>query len=72
MAITIQNKKFIRFTDKNGNSEVIAEIYVDSADELPKVNGINGTVLHQGSVAFVIKENKLAVLAGDGNWYFNN
>ena len=67
--MTIRNESFLRF---NGDlSEVIAEINVDTADELPEVDGISGRILHQGSTALIIKEGKLAVLSGDGHWYVN-
>lgn len=52
-------------------SGIIAEIFVDTSDELPAVGGIEGYTLLQGSSALIIAENKLAVLAGDGKWYVN-
>ena len=67
--MTIRNESFLRF---NGDlSEVIAEINVDTADELPEVNEIPGRILHQGSTALIIKEGRLAVFSGDGHWYVN-
>ncbi|MCM1528599.1 MAG: hypothetical protein NC093_01220 [Alistipes sp.] len=70
--ITIRNEKFIRFvTGENGEKRpaFIAELDIDTSAELPKANVINGRILLQGSSALIITENKLAVLAGNGNWY---
>ena len=65
----IRNESFLKF---NGDlSEVIAEINVDTADELPEVDEIPGRILHQGSTALIIKESRIAVLAGDSHWYVN-
>ena len=50
-------------------SEIVAEIDVDTADELPVTDGIPGNILHQGSIAYVIKTGEFYVLAGDGRWY---
>ncbi len=67
--MTIRNESFLRF---NGDlSEVIVEINVDTADELPEVDEIPGRILHQGSTALIIKESRVAVLSGDGHWYIN-
>ena len=67
--LTFKQENFISF-DKTGDKSVVtAEIYVDTADELPEIDGINGRILHQGSTALIIKEGKLAVLSGDGKWY---
>lgn len=62
-----------RYISQNVNerSHIIAEIFVDTLDELPAVDGIEGYTLLQGSSALIITENKLAVLAGDGKWYIN-
>ena len=67
--MTIRNERFLRFS---GNlSEIVAEIDVDTADELPETDGISGRILHQGSTALIIKEGRIAVLSGDGHWYVN-
>ena len=60
-----------RYISQNVNerSRIIAEIFVDTLDELPAVDGIEGYTLLQGSSALIITENRLAVLAGDGKWY---
>ena len=67
--MTIRNERFLRFS---GNlSEIVAEIDVDTSDELPETDGISGRILHQGSNALIIKEGRIAVLSGDGHWYVN-
>lgn len=68
--ITIRNEKFLNFTS-NGRSEIIAELDVDAASELPASDGLENRRLHQGSVALIIGEGKIAVLGGDGSWYAN-
>ena len=65
--LTIRSEYFIKYV--NGSSEIIAEINVDTSNELPEIDGISGRILHQGSTALIIKEGKLAVLSGDGKWY---
>ena len=73
--MTLRSEYFIKHapeTELNEKKSVIrAEIDVDTADELPETYGIPGRILHQGSSAFIIKEGRLAVLAGDGHWYEN-
>lgn len=70
MSMTIKNEKFISFSEEI--PEVIAEIYIDTSEELPDVNGISGKKLHQGSIAYIIRENRLAVMDSIGNWYIDN
>lgn len=67
--ITIRNEHFIKFADDKQTSIVCAEIYADTVDELPETDGIPSRVLHQGSVAYVVKTGEIYVLAGDGKWY---
>ncbi len=65
--MTIRSKNCLRLI--NDLSEIVAEIDVDTADELPETDGIPGNILHQGSIAYVIKSGEFYVLAGDGKWY---
>ena len=60
-----------RYISQNVNerSRIIAEIFIDTSDELPAVDGIEGYTLLQGSLALIITESRLAILAGDGKWY---
>ncbi len=72
--ITIKKERFIKFvSDSNGEkrSSVVAEIFVDTSDELPAANSIKGKLLLQGSSALIITESRIAVLSGDGKWYAN-
>lgn len=70
--LSINKIEFIKYArSANERSSIIAEIFVDTLDELPTVDGIEGYTLLQGSLALIVTENKLAVLAGDGNWYVN-
>ncbi len=69
--VTLRNNSFIEFApESDGKISVIrAEIDVDTADELPAIDGIPGNILHQGSIAYVIKSGEFYVLASDGKWY---
>ncbi len=66
--LKLRNEHFVKFAEDLSTPLVRAEIDVDTRAELPKINGISGIRLHQGSTALVIKEGILAVLAGDGSW----
>lgn len=69
--LTIRKEKYIGFANGSGQkelSEVIVDIDVDASDELPAVDGIKGRLLHQGSVARIIKEKRTVVLSGEGKW----
>ncbi len=67
--ITIRNKHFTKFADNKHTSVIRAEIDVDTVNELPETDGIPGNILHQGSIAYVIKSGEFYVLASDGKWY---
>lgn len=70
--LSINKLEFISYAQNaDEQSGVIAEIFVDTSDELPTVDGIDGYTLHQGSSALIISENRLAILSGDGKWYSN-
>lgn len=62
-------KTTFRAFDTNNKSRVIAELYVDTAEELPAKDGIDGTELIQSSIAYVISTGEIYVLGEDGNWY---
>lgn len=68
MSMTIANEKFIRFSEENKKAEVIAEIYVDTADELPSRNSLDNKILHQGSAAFIINKDIIALMNSNGEW----
>ena len=67
MAMTISKEFYVKSV--GDLSEIIAEINVDTSNELPEIDSISGRILHQGSTALIIKEGRLAVLSGDGKWY---
>ncbi len=67
--LTVRQENFISFDETGKKSIVTAQIDVDTADELPEVDGIPGRILHQGSKALVIREGWTAVLGSDGRWY---
>ena len=65
--LTVISENHITFGETD--SVVRANIIVDTADELPTVDGIPGRILHQGSMAVISKQGKVAILSGDGHWY---
>ncbi len=69
--VTLRNNSFIEFAPESDEeiSVIRADIDIDTADELPAIDGIPGNILHQGSIAYVIKTGEFYVLAGDGKWY---
>ena len=68
MAMTIRSENFIRYANSTDISEVTAEIITDTSAELPAADDIPGKKLHQGSIAFIVKEGKLVILSGDDKW----
>ncbi len=64
--ISIIKEKFIRFD--NSKSVVLAEICVDTAEELPNANGITGRILVQGSLAWDISTGDFYGLNSSGEW----
>lgn len=67
---TIRNIQVINMATKAPFIKtVIAEIDCDTLSDVPDVDGLNGYILHQGSVVDIIREGTLAKLAGDGKWY---
>lgn len=62
-------KTIFRAFDENNKSCVIAEIYVDNANELPEKNGIDGIELVQSSIAYVISTGEIYIFGDDGKWY---
>lgn len=68
--ITIRNTQVLYIeTEAPYIKTVVAEIDCDTTSELPTPTSLNGYILHQGTVADIIKEGKLAKLGGDGKWY---
>lgn len=67
--ITIRHATMIYLDTKTFVKTVVADIDCDTVDDIPSVDGLSGYILHQGSVADIITEGKIAKLAGDGKWY---
>lgn len=65
--MTILNERFVQYDGKS--DEIILEIVVDTADELPEIDEIPGKILHQGSIAYVVKTGEFFVLSNDGEWW---
>lgn len=69
--INIRKTVFTAFTENN-RSRVIAEIYVDSPDELPGKDSVDGLEFVQSSIAYVISTGEIYVLGNNGKWYNSN
>lgn len=68
--ITVKSKNFLEYASrKNERSKVEAELWVDSAAELPVIDGIEGYTLAQGSIAYVIRSGEIYVMDSEGAWY---
>lgn len=68
--IRLNNSHIIAYV--NENSHIIGEIFVDTVDELPESDGIEGYELVQGSVAYVIHSGELYVMDSEGVWHTTN
>ena len=69
--VSLKNEKFIGF--RNAMLIVRADIYVDTAEELPEAyNGILGKILAQGSTALDISSGDYYCLSGSGEWINQN
>ena len=68
--INLTNRHIVAYV--NDTSRIIGEIFVDTVDELPESNEIEGYELIQGSVAYVIKSGELFIMSSDGVWYSTN
>lgn len=67
--ITVRHTELISIDAKTFVKTVIADIDCDTLADVPKVDGLDGYILHQGSVVDIITLGKLAKLGGDGKWY---
>lgn len=66
----IKSKKFLSNSVKSGQkSRAIAEIYVDTASELPAYDSNPDFEFLQGSIAYVVKSGKFYVMGSDNQWY---
>ena len=66
MALSIIDEKYIE--TQNGRTVTRAKICVDTASELPAVDGLTGRTLAQGSEAWVISTGVKYALNSSGVW----
>lgn len=64
--LTILKERFMSFNGER--SIVIAELAVDSKDELPAQDGVEGRVISHGTLAWEIGTGDLYGFSGDGKW----
>lgn len=64
--LSILNERFVRFDD--GREATIAEIAVDTKEELPGAEALEKLSLCQGSLAWVIGSGAFYALNGSGKW----
>ena len=64
--LSIRSEEFIRY--ERGLSVVRMEIDVDTAEEIPDINGIAGIILYQGSIAWDISTGNFYGLTSSGEW----
>ncbi|MCR5708116.1 MAG: hypothetical protein K6G82_07565 [Ruminococcus sp.] len=67
----VKNKRFLR--RENEVDIVLAELSVDTPDELPEADAsgvviCDGDILHQGSIAWVIGTGHIYGLSSTGEW----
>ncbi len=70
---SIRKSEFIRFKDETHSVSVIrAEIFCDTASDLPAVDAPNGGELDMGSIAYDIATGDMYVLNSSGDWKNSN
>lgn len=70
---SIRKSEFIRFKDETHSVSVIrAEIFCDTAEDLPAVDAPNEGELDMGSIAYVIATGDMYVLNSSGDWENSN
>ena len=68
--IAIKNKRYITHALRASDRSLIeAELWVDSAAELPVIDGIEGYTLAQGSIAYAIRSGEIYVMDSEGTWH---
>lgn len=66
--VTIRHTELINMDVKTFAKEVIADMDGDTLADVPKADGLDGYILHQGSTVDVIKEGYVLKLSGDNKW----
>lgn len=64
----MRDRSSFLYRDKAGKEHFRAEIVADTVEELPAVDGLDGVLLAQGSVADVINEGTKYQLNSSGEW----
>ena len=68
--LKIKKQDFIRFVEVEGRNLSLtrAEMFCDTASDLPAVDEIGGCLLDMGSIAYDIATGDFYVLNSDGEW----
>lgn len=68
--LKIKKQDFIRFVEVEGRNLSLtrAEMFCDTAEDLPAVDDIDGFLLDMGSIAYDIATGDFYVLNSDGEW----
>lgn len=68
--LKIKKKDFIRFVEVEGRnlSLVRAEMFCDTASDLPAVDAIQNCILDMGSIAYIIDIGDVYVLNSEETW----
>lgn len=70
---SIRKSEFIRFKDETHSVSVIrAEIFCDTASDLPAVDAPNGGELYMGSIAYDIATGDMYVMNSSHEWKNSN
>ena len=65
--VTVRESIFIKFD--NGVSVERMELEVDSAEELPSADFMQGHLLYQGSIAHDVSTGAFYAIDSNGTWY---
>lgn len=70
---SIIKSDFIRFSGTNNTVSVVrAEIFCDTAADLPAYDAVSGTELYMGSIAYVIATGDMYVINSSHEWKNSN
>lgn len=70
---SIRKSDFIRFSGTNNTVSVIrAEIFCDTAADLPAYDAVSGTELYMGSIAYVIATGEMHIMNSSHEWKNSN
>lgn len=70
---SIRKSDFIRFSGANNTVSVVrAEIFCDTAADLPAYDAVSGTELYMGSIAYVIATGDMYVINSSHEWKNSN